>query len=144
MKRNSLLIPIMAIGVILGGCQSPQVHTYVGPSSIPDETYEISVYDGPIADSYAILLDIPDDGIDVSMKYSVFFEKTGLDSSREYLNELQARTKSHRIVTISDRDGKPRAYLGVSNLLNYAVTGDGKRIMVTIQDPYYGYRRSGP
>jgi hypothetical protein len=144
MKGSFLVMPVLAVLVVLGGCQSAQVHTFVGPSSIPDQTYEITVYDGPIASSYAVLFDIPDDSIGVSMKYSVFTEKIGLDSSQAYLNELEARTKGHRIITITDRGGKASAYLGVSNLLNYAVTGDDSGVMVNIEDPYYGYRRSGP
>ncbi len=136
-------MPGLAV-VVLAGCQSAQVHTFVGPSSIPEQSYEITVYDGLTAGSYAVLFDIPGDSIDVSMKYSVFTEKIGLDSSQGYLNELEARTKGHRTITITDRGGKASAYLGVSNLLNYAVTGDDRNVMVTIEDPYGGYRRSGP
>lgn len=144
MNRSFLLPALMAILLILEGCQTSKVYTYIHASSVPDQTYEVTVYNGPMPVSYAILLDIPDDGTEVFMRESAFTEKIGLGSSRSHIDEFHARIKSHRTLIISDSDGTVRAYLVVSNLLNYLISPVDQKIMVSIEDPYHGYFTSGP
>jgi len=144
MKKSFFLILAILVLIALAGCQSSRVHTFAGTSSVPDQTYDVTVFSGPTGGSYAVLFDVPHDGIEVFMRPGSFTEKTGLDSSRNYVDEFEVRIKGHRTLTISDQDGTVRAYLMVSNLLNYVVTSDETRIMVSIEDPYHGYHQSGP
>jgi hypothetical protein len=142
-----VLMGMTAMVFILEGCQGIQdslIRTAVDPLSIPDQTYEVTVFRGPMSGSYAVLLDIPEDTIDVFMGYTVFTEKMGLDSSQPYLEELDARTRGYRTLRISSQDGTIRGYLLVSNLLNDRIQPSGEKIMVTIEDPYHGYLRSAP
>ncbi len=144
MKKRLFLILAMLASIALGACQSSRVHTFAGTSSVPDQTYDVTVFSGPTGGSFAVLFDVPHDGIEVFMKPGSFIKKTGLDSPQNYLDEFEGRIKGHRTLTISDQDGTVRAYLMVSNLLNYVVTSDETRIMVSIEDPYHGYYQSGP
>jgi len=134
----------MAIVFILGGCQSYLVRTFVDVSSIPDQEYLITIYNGPMAESYAVLFDIPDDSTEMFMRHTSFTEKIGVDSSRDYIDEFHARTRSHRTLRIGDQDGTVKGYLIVSNLLNYLIRPADEGIMVSIEDPYHGYLQSAP
>jgi len=144
MNRTILLAAVIGVFLIVGGCQTYQAYTFLDPSSIPDQTYEVTVYEGPMARSYAVLFDIPDDGVEVLMEHTSFVEKAGLDFSGKYVDEFQTRVKGQRTLRISDREGTVRGYFMVSNLLNYRIQPFGERIMVSVEDPYYGYLRSTP
>jgi len=144
MNRNILLIILIAMILIVSGCKKGVIRTYVDASSIPDQSYDVTVYRGPMARSYAVLFDIPDDGVRVFMKHTSFTEKIGLDSSRGYIDEFRTRIKRHRTVRISGQDGEVRGYLLASNLLNYVIQPAGVSIMVSIEDPYLGYLQSAP
>jgi len=145
MKRNIVLVTVMAIGVILEGCQHGyQARTFVDSSSIPDQTYDVTEYRGPEPRSYAVLFEIPDDGTEVFMRHTPFTEKIGTGSARGYIDEFHTRIRGYRTLRIADQNGTVRAYLMVSNLLNDQIRPAGKRIMVTIEDPYFGYLQSGP
>jgi hypothetical protein len=147
MNRCVVLIGVVAIGLILVGCQSDQgyqIRTFVDLSSIPEQPYDVTEYRGSMSGAYAVLLEIADDGIEVVMQHTPFTEKIGLDSAGDYIDEFHTRNKGYRVLRISDENGTVRAYLVVSNLLNDQVRIAGERITVTIEDPYYGYLRSAP
>jgi hypothetical protein len=112
-------------------------------SAIPDHRYDVTVYDGRMRGSYAVLFEIPDDGKKMSMRYSSLTDRVGLDSPGDYIDELRARTQGHRALRIGEQDGTLRGYLLVSNLLNYRIQTAGESIVVSIEDPYFGYLRSG-
>ena len=143
MTRTLELITTIAISLSLWGCRTDLIRTSVEASAIPDHRYDVTVYDGSMRSSYAVLFEIPDDGKKMSMRYSSFTDKVGLDSPGDYIDELKARTKGHRAVRIGEEDGTVRGYLLVSNLLNYRVQTAGESIVVAIEDPYFGYLHSG-
>ena len=128
------------------GCQQSysryQIRMLIDTSSIPDSTYEITAYRGVMPQSYAVLFDIPNDRVEVFMEHSPFTEKIGQGSAGVYIDEFHARIKRHRAVRINDQEETVRGYLMVSNILNDRVQFVGKRILVTIQDPYNEYLRS--
>ena len=138
------LLGMLVVGVLMNaGCQKEVIRTSLEASAIPDHRYDVTVYDGPMRGSYAVLFEIPNDDKRVSMRYGSFTEKVGLDSPGDYIDELRARTKGHRAVRIGEQDGTVRAYLLVSNLLNYRIQTAVESIVVTIEDPYFGYLHSG-
>ena len=146
MNRCVVLIGVVSIGFILMGCQSHQgyqVRTFVDASSIRDQMYDVTEYRGSMSRSYAVLFDIPDDGMDVVMQHTPFTEKIGLDSPGDYVDEFHSRIKGHRVLRISDQNGTVRGYLIASNLLNDQVRPARERIVVTIEDPYQSYLRTG-
>lgn len=140
MNRGILLVIMVAVGLILDGCQSHLTRTSVDASSIPDQTYHVTVYRRFMSPSYAVLFDIPDDGTEVFIKNIEFTKRIGEDSPRSYVDEFQNHIKYYRTVRIGDQDGTVRGYLMVSSVLNYWISPAGARIMVGIQsDIDYSY-----
>jgi hypothetical protein len=146
MNRIRARAAIVTVGLVLAGCQSQQIRTenptLIDASSIPDQKYDITEYRGPMAESYAVLFDIPDDGTELFMKYSPFIDKVGVDSPDGYIDTFHGRIKGHRTLRISDQEGNVKGYLMVSNILTDRVRPAGKRIEVIIEDPYQEYLRS--
>ena len=141
MRRSILLVFIGAIGLVLGGCQNHLHRTLVDASSIPDQTYNVTVYKKFLSNSYAVLFDIPDDGTEVFMKSTSLTEEIGKDSPRKYIDEFDDRIKFYKTLGIDDQDGTVRGYLMVSSVLDYWISPVDERIMVVIQrspDYYYG------
>lgn len=145
MERSIVLVAMVAVVFILEGCQaSYQVRTSVDASSIPDQTYDVTEYRGPMPRSYAVLFDIHGDGTEVFMKHTPFTEKIGLDSAHHYFDEFRLQIRGYRALRISDQNGTVRGYLMASNLLNDEIRPVGERIMVAIEDPYFDYLQSNP
>jgi hypothetical protein len=142
MNRFLLLVAILMIPSILPGCQtSSLIRTSIDPGTIPDQTYNVTVYSRFMTLSYAVLFDIPDDGREVYMVYTPHTERVGRDSPRGYIQEFDRRIKSYQTIRISDPDGTERAYLMYSNILNAWVVPAKERIMVRVEDAgYYGDR----
>jgi hypothetical protein len=139
MNRLVTFVMILAIGLVLEGCQNYLSQTVVDASSIPDQTYDVTVYKKFMSTAYAVVLDIPDDGVEVFMRGTPFTEKIGRDSPHEYIHEFQERTRFYKTISIGDQDGTVRGYLLVSGVLRYWISPSGGRIMVGIEmEP--GYR----
>jgi hypothetical protein len=131
----------MAVGLFLEGCQNYLTRTDIDASSIPDETYEVTVHTRFMSRDYAVLFDIPDDGVEVFMRYTSSTEKIGRDSPGRYVEEFKTQIEYYRTVSIGDQDGTVRGYLIVSSVLNYWIAPAGERIMVGIEkDTNYSYR----
>jgi len=144
MNKANVFIVLVAMGIALVGCQKELIRTNVDPSSIQDQSYEVTVYEGPGVRSYAVLFDIPEDGKRVIMRQTSFTERIGLDTPPRYIDQFSSQVKNYRTVRISDSDGKVRGYLLVSNILNYRIQSAGEDIIVSVEDPYQGYLQSGP
>jgi predicted RNA-binding protein with PUA domain len=153
MIKQILLGTVFVILVLSEGCQQNHLtRTDIDASSIPDQTYEVTVHTRFMSRDYAVLFDIPDDGVEVFMRHTsstqrtgvrhtASTEKTGRDSPRRYIDEFQDRIKHYRTVSIADKDGTVRGYLMVSSALNYWISPAGERIMVRIErDSSYNYR----
>ncbi len=119
------------------GCRSDITRTLIDASSIPDQTYDVTVYRGRSFRSYAVLFDIPDDGTEVFMKYTSVTQKIGMDSPRKYIDELNSKIRFYRTTRIGDQHGTVRGYLLVSNALDYRIRYVGERIEVTVGG-FYG------
>ena len=139
MNRNTARVTITAVVLILGGCQNYLSQTVVDASSIPDQTYDVTVYKKFMSTAYAVVLDIPDDGVEVFMRGTPFTEKIGKDSPHAYIHEFQERSWFYKTISIGDQDGTVKGYLLVSGVLRYWISPSGGRIMVGIEmEP--GYR----
>lgn len=141
MNRNVLFVAMVAILVLLWGCQTYQsraIQVSIEASTIPDQAYEVTVYKRFLSNSYAILFDIPDDGKEVYMKYTSFTERIGKDSPRRYVGEFEKRIKFYKTIRIGDEDGTVRGYLMISGDLRYWVNSAEERITVGIEsEPMY-------
>jgi len=143
MNRNHLLITLVltalvAVVLVLEGCQNTLTRTFVDASSIPDQTYDVTIYKGRKYRSYAVLFDIPDDGIEVIMSSTRFTRRIGLDSPPEYIEEFRDEIKHYSTIRISDQNGEVRGYLLVSILLKYWIRPVEDTIMVSVElDPAY-------
>ncbi len=134
MNRNTLLITVAAALLILEGCQNYLTHTLVDASSIPDQTYDVTVHERFMSTSYAVLFDIPGDGSEVFMKPTPHTQKMGKDSPRKYIDQFNNRIRFYRTIRIGDQDGTVRGYLMVSSVLNYWISPVGERIMVGVEN----------
>ncbi|NIQ39887.1 MAG: hypothetical protein GTN81_15055 [Proteobacteria bacterium] len=137
-KRLNLLL-VVALTVILVGCQYMTSPVMVKKESVPDQTYDVTVYwSSPV--SYAVLFDIPNDGKEVSMFYTYFTERVGMDTPGEYVDRFKTQIRGYRSLQISEPDGTVRGYLMISNLLDYFFyeRPEGERIIVSIVDPHLG------
>ena len=133
--RRSVLFVTMMVGILmLAGCHNPIVRTAVDPSSIPDQTYEVTVYSRFMSMSYAVLLDIPEDGTEVFMRYTPDTERIGRNTPQKYIDEFDSRIKYYRVIRISDENDIVRGYLMISSVLNYWIAPAGERIIVGIED----------
>ncbi len=130
---------VTAIALILVGCGAQNSRPVVDVSSIPNQEYLVTVSRGPSAKSYAVLLDIPDDGIEVFMRYTSRTEKVGLDWPRKTIDEFEKRVRFYRTIRIDDQGGTVRGYLILPNLVSYSIRPFDNRIEVSIGD-----RGSGP
>ena len=138
MNRHILLGAAMASLLILEGCQNYHPHTFVDAPTIPDQTYDVTVHERFMSRSYAVLFDIPDDGMEVFMKNTSFTKRIGKDSPRKYIDQFNHRIKYYRTVRIEDQNGTVRGYLMVSAVLDYWIGPVGERIMVNIEtDPNF-------
>jgi len=142
MKRLLLLVAILMISYFVSGCYtSSLIRTTINPGAIPNQMYDVTVYNRFMTLSYAVLFDIQDDGREVYMVHTPYTERVGLDSPHRYVQEFDRRIKSYQTIRISDPDGTERAYLVYSNMLNAWVSPAKERIMVRVEDAgYYGDR----
>jgi len=139
MNRNVLLLASVTIGLLFGGCQSyPLVRTSVDPLSIPDQPYDVTVYQGYTSSMYAVLFDIPDDGVEMVVQETRYARRMAADSPRGYIDEFNERIKHYSTIKISDEDGTVRGYLVASYVLKYWIKPTDGRIVVGIKkDPAY-------
>jgi hypothetical protein len=138
-KWLSMLVVVSAFA--LAACQKYIVPVKISTGSIPDQTYVVTVHESnPLY--YAVLFDIPGDGKDVSLFYTYFTKRVGLDTPTAYRETFERRIRGYRTLQIRDRDGTVRGYLMVSKLLAYQIyerpVGETTRIIVSIDDPNLG------
>jgi len=129
----------LAFALVLLGCQSSVKPVTIEPTSIPEQTYNVTVHESnPLY--YAVLFDIPDDGKPVVMMHTYATKRLGTDVPGAYIDYLNSSIRNYRTLQIEDRDGTVRAYLMISNLLEYFVIEREKegRIVVYISDPNLG------
>jgi len=114
----------------------------VDVSSIPDQTYDVTVYGNPWSWYYAVVLDIPDDGTEVFIRKTRYTKRIGMDSPRRYVEAFDNRIRFYRTVKISDENGVARGYLMVSiRLKHWIKTGEGGiMVIVEIDESYLGPR----
>ena len=133
-KGILLVVTVMVITVTLVACHSPLVRTPIDASSIPDQTYDVTVYSKFLSGSYAVLFDIPGDGVEVLMRHTAFTETIGEDSPVKYIDRFNSRIRFYRTIQISDQDDIVRGYLMVSGVLDYWIAPAADRIVVGIDD----------
>lgn len=133
MIKNILFITLMVTVLILTGCGDRLIRKDVDASAIPDETYYVTTYGSPRSWYYAVVLDIPDDGMEVFIRKTRYTKSIGLDSPRRYIDEFDNRIRFYRTIRIGDQDGDVRGYLMVSVRLNSWIKPVGERIMVIIE-----------
>jgi hypothetical protein len=134
---NKRIILLMAVLVVLVGCQTYSPTVTTDAASIPDQTYDVTEYRGTKPLSYAVLFDIPDDGMPVAMYHTALTKRIGLDSPGQYVNYFQTRIKAYKTLKISDREGTVRAYLMMYSFLYYEINERpvGEKILVRIGRP---------
>lgn len=142
--RSALVLLVLGFAAV--GCKSqeirPNLRILVEASSIPTQDYVVTEYRGATRQAYAVLLDIPDDGVELLMRPARFTEKIGLKAGGEYVRQFHVRVKRFRVIRIADEEDRVRGYLMVSNLLNDRVRAMAEGIVVVIEDPYYAYLQS--
>jgi hypothetical protein len=122
MIRRILLFFSLLCPLTLTACQTWSPTKITDKASIPDQAYDISVYkDVWRPYSYAVLLDIPDDGTRVVMYHTMYVRRVGLGSPGEYINLFETRIKAHRTLEIHDRGGNLRGYLLIYKVLSYEI-----------------------
>ena len=138
MNWKSLLIPVTLVTLILGGCENPLVLTRIDASSIPDQSYDVTAYKCYKLRCYAVLFDIPDDGVDVFMDNTRSTREMGLDSPRNYVDRFDNEVKHYSTIRIGDQNDEVRGYLVVSTLLRYWIRPLEDGIAVSVElDPSY-------
>ncbi len=139
MDRRIPSLVFAVLVLILIGCQHISSPVKLEEASIPDQTYNVTVYwSAPLYS--AVLFDIPDDGKPVDMFYTYATDRVGTDTPQKYLDEFDASIRWYRILKISELDGTVRGYLMISNKLGYFFyeRPEGERIIVDIYDPHLG------
>ena len=134
MNRATFLIACVVLTLL--GCQSHMRTVRIDAMSIPDQTYEVTVHEtAPLY--YAVLFDIPDDGMGVALDYTYATLRIGPDTPEKYVDRFATRIKGYRTLQINDRDGTVRGYIIISNLLGYLIyeRPPGERLIVSIGDP---------
>jgi hypothetical protein len=122
MIRRILLFVSLLFPVTLMTCQTWSPTKTTDAASIPDQTYDITVYkDIWTPYSYAVLLAIPDDGTPVVMYHTMYVKRVGLASPGEYINRFETRVKGYKTLEIHDREGNLRGYLLIYNFLYYQI-----------------------
>jgi hypothetical protein len=109
------------------------IYTAVNASSIPDQTYYVTVNDGLTHESYAVLFDIPGDGTEVFLGYTSLTRRLGMDSPGKYIEEFNERIRSYKTVRIGDQSGTVKGYLLMPSLTNYRIRPLDGRIQVSIE-----------
>jgi hypothetical protein len=129
----------LAFALFLLGCQSSLKPVTIDPTTVPEETYNVTVHASNRV-YYAVLFDIPDDGKPVVMMHTYATERVGTDAPGAYIDHLNSTVRNYRTLQIEDLDGTVRAYLMISNLLDYFVIEREKegRIVIYISDPNLG------
>jgi hypothetical protein len=107
--------------------------TFLDASSIPDQPYDVTVNAGLTHKSQAVLFDVPDDGMEVFLRYTYFTRRVGIDSPRKYIKEFKRRIRFYRTIRIGDPNGTVKAYLLVPTVTNYWIRPRGSRIEVSIE-----------
>jgi hypothetical protein len=132
-KRISIVMGVLTL-IFAVGCQPSQRLAVTDPDSIPDQIYNIATYRGKKPLSYAVLFDIPDDGMPVVMFHSYRVKQVGADSPGTYIEYFQTRLKGYRTLEVKDRDGRVRGYLMMSNFIYYEIYEQpvGERIVVRL------------
>jgi hypothetical protein len=141
MNIKKLIMMVVASVFALAACQKYIVPARIDAGSIPDQTYEVTVHESnPLY--YAVLFDIPGDEKEVSMFYTHFTKRVGMDTPKTYLETFDRRVRGYRTLQIGDRDGTVRGYLMLSKLLTHQIyerpAGETTRIIVAIDDPNLG------
>jgi len=139
MDKRILPLVFAVFALILIGCQHITSPVELEEASIPDQTYNVTVYwSAPLYS--AVLFDIPDDGKQVDMFYTYATDRVGTDTPQKYVDEFDASIRWYRILKISELDGTVRGYLMISSKLGYFFyeRPEGERIIVDIYDPHLG------
>ena len=136
MKRKALILASAGFAFVLAGCQGYQHTTRIDTIVLPDQIYNVTVHETQRI-YYAVLFDIPDDGMEVAMFYTYATHRIGRDTPAKYVDRFATRVKGYRTFQISDREGVVRGYLMISNLLGHLVYERpvGERLIVQISDP---------
>ena len=137
MRKSLPVIVCMLLGLVLAvGCKSYAPTVRIDTMAIPDQTYQVTVHETQRL-YYAVLFDIPDDGVDVDLFYTYATHIIGPDTPGVYLDRFTKSIKGYRTLQINDRDGNTRGYLVISNLLGYLVYEKParERLIVQISDP---------
>jgi len=122
MIRRILLSVSLLFLLTLTACQTWSPTKTTDVASIPDQTYDITVYkDVWTPYAYALLLGIPDDGTRVVMYHTLYVRRVGLGSPDEYINLFGTRIKGYKTLEIHDREGNLRGYLLIYNVLYYEI-----------------------
>ena len=130
---------VLTLGFLLMGCQSHIQAVRIDSASVPDQTYIVTVHQtNPLY--YAVLFDIPDDGKPVVMLHTYATTRVGRDVPGPYMDRFLNSIRNYRTLQINDQEGTVRAYLMISNLLDYFASERTKegRIVVYISDPNLG------
>jgi hypothetical protein len=141
MIKNIVLLTVMTTLILLGGCRDQLIRATIDASSIPDQAYSVMIHKGPWSRCYAVVLDIPDDGVEVTLQETSFTKKAGRGSPRKYVREFDSGMSRYVTLRISDADGTVRGYLLASYYLKYWTRQAGERIIVTVtpDESYFGY-----
>ncbi|NIO04815.1 MAG: hypothetical protein GTN74_09430 [Proteobacteria bacterium] len=117
------------------GCYRSATKERVNVAEIPDRVYEIYVHSFT-PESYAVLLDIPNDGKRVFMRHTDRTERVGMDRPGPYVDEMQRRINGFRsAIVITDEEGFERGYLMVSPVLSYTIQRYQNEIKISIWKP---------
>jgi hypothetical protein len=141
MIRKILLIAIIAVLPILEGCRDDLIRSSINPLTIPDKPYNVMTHEAHWSRYYAVVLDIPDDGVGVVLRENRFTKTLGVDHPRKYIDQFNNLMRPFITLRISDETGVVRGYLLVSVYLKYWTKSVEERIVVTVQpdESYFGY-----
>ncbi|NIO05019.1 MAG: hypothetical protein GTN74_10505 [Proteobacteria bacterium] len=141
MIRKILLITIVAVLPIFEGCRDDLIRSSINPITIPDKPYNVMTHGEHWSRYYAVVLDIPDDGVEVVLRETRLTKKLGVDYPRKYIDQFNNLMRPFITLRISDGTGAARGYLLVSVYLKYWTRSLEERIVVTVQpdESYFGY-----
>ncbi len=141
MIRKILLITSVAVLPIFGGCRDDLIRSAINPLTIPDKPYNVMIHEAHWSRYYAVVFDIPDDGVEVVLRETPHTKKLGVDHPRKYIDQFNNLIRPFITLRISDNTGAVRGYLLVSVYLKYWTRSVEERIVVTVQpdESYFGY-----
>ncbi|NIQ38199.1 MAG: hypothetical protein GTN81_06385 [Proteobacteria bacterium] len=141
MIKSLTLLGFTTTLILLGGCRDQLIRETIDAASIPDQSYSVMIYGATSSRYYAVVLDIPDDDVEVTLQETSFTKKAGRGSPREYMKEFDSRMGRYVTLSISDADGRVRGYLLVSYYLKHWTRQAGEKIIVTVtpDESYLGY-----